>query len=119
MYNKANPLAYPVHSLTEHVMLSKILNSLRASDLTWLPPTVHSNCSEWLWLHARTLLVALENYFCCPSELFWLTRRVAVKQLRTCLTCASSTYAPPFSLLPMPPQKHKYNTVSAIADELW
>ena len=24
---------------------SKILNSLRASDLVWLPPTVHSNCS--------------------------------------------------------------------------
>jgi hypothetical protein len=40
---------------------SKILNSLRASDLAWLPPTVHSNCSERLWLRARTFLVAIGN----------------------------------------------------------
>ena len=33
---------------------SKILNSLRASDLAWLPPTVHSNRSERLCLAVRT-----------------------------------------------------------------
>ena len=30
------------------------------------------NRSERLWLHARTVLVALENYPGCPRELFWL-----------------------------------------------
>ena len=48
---------------------SKILNSVHASDLAWLPPTVHSNYSKRLWLHARTLLVALENYFSWLREL--------------------------------------------------
>src|SRR6266568_644063 len=48
---------------------SKISNSLRASDLAWLPPTLDSNCSERLWLHARTILVALENYSGWPGEL--------------------------------------------------
>jgi len=47
---------------------SKILNSLRASDLAWLPPTVYSNCSERLWLHARTILVAPGNYSGWPGE---------------------------------------------------
>src|SRR6266576_1706412 len=32
-----------------------------ASDPFMLPPCVHSNCSERLWLHARTFLVAMEN----------------------------------------------------------
>jgi hypothetical protein len=36
---------------------SKILNSVRASNLAWLPPTVHSNCSEAVCLAARTLLL--------------------------------------------------------------
>ena len=36
---------------------SKFLNSLRASDLAWLPPAVHSNCSEAVCLAARTLLL--------------------------------------------------------------
>ena len=56
---------------------SKISNSLRASNLTWLPPTVHSNCSERLWLG-------------CPGEPPWLARRIKSKQLGTCLTYASS-----------------------------
>ena len=34
---------------------SKILNSLRASDLAWLPPTAHGNCSE----AARTFAISL------------------------------------------------------------
>ena len=79
---------------------SKISNSLRASDLAWLPPTLDSNCSERLWLHARTILVALENYSGWPGELSWLARGVVMKQLRTCLTYASLTYT---SSLPMPP----------------
>ena len=70
---------------------SKILHSVRASNLAWLPPAVHSNCSEWLWLHARTI-------FGCPGELFWLARRIKleqfirfeVKQLRTDMTYALS-----------------------------
>ena len=33
---------------------SKILNSVRASDLAWLPPAAHSNCSEAVCLAART-----------------------------------------------------------------
>ena len=34
---------------------SKILNSARASDLAWLPPAVHSNCSEAVCLAAKNL----------------------------------------------------------------
>ena len=34
---------------------SKISNSLRASDLAWLPPTAHGNCSE----AARTFAISL------------------------------------------------------------
>ena len=33
---------------------SRILHLVRASDLAWLPPTVHSNCSEAVCLAART-----------------------------------------------------------------
>ena len=40
---------------------SKISNSVRAANLA-------SNCSEWLWLHARTILVAMENYSGWPGE---------------------------------------------------
>jgi len=36
---------------------SKILNSVRASNLAWLPLTVHSNCSEAVCLATRTLLL--------------------------------------------------------------
>src|SRR6266700_3364576 len=50
---------------------SKILHSVRASNLAWLPPAVHSNCNEWLWLHARTI-------FGCPGELFWLARGIVL-----------------------------------------
>ena len=50
---------------------SKILNSVRPSNLAWLPPTVYSNCSERLWLHARTFLVALENRVGWPGESNW------------------------------------------------
>ena len=50
---------------------SKFLNSVRASDFAWLPPAVHSNCSERLWLHARTFLVALENRVRWPGESNW------------------------------------------------
>jgi len=32
------------------------------------PPTVHSNCSERMCLHARTFLVALENHLGWPGE---------------------------------------------------
>ena len=39
----------------------EISNSVPASNLAQLPPAVHSNCSERLWLHAKTFLVALEN----------------------------------------------------------
>jgi hypothetical protein len=68
----------------------EISNSLRASNLAWLPPTVHSNYSERLWLHARAFLVALGNRPGWPGELKF-------KQLRTCLTYASSTYASSFA----------------------
>ena len=70
---------------------SKILNSVRASNLAWLPPTVYSNCSERLWLHARAVLVAMENYSGWPgesnSELAW----------RRSPTHISSTYASSFA----------------------
>ena len=36
---------------------SKFLNSVRASNLAWLPLTVHSNSSEAVCLAARTLLL--------------------------------------------------------------
>src|ERR1700733_11929216 len=45
----------------------------------------------------------MENYSGWLGELSWLARGVKLKQLRTCLTYASSTYASSFSLLPMPP----------------
>jgi len=73
---------------------SKILHSVRASNLA-------NNCSERLWLHARTFLVALENYSGWLGELSRLARGVELKQLRTCRTCltyASSIYASSFSL---------------------
>jgi hypothetical protein len=54
----------------------EISNSPRASNLAWLPPTVHSNCSEWLWLHART-------FFGCPGESPWLARRIIFFRRRT------------------------------------
>ena len=38
---------------------SKILNSARASNLAWLPPTVYSNCSEAIYLAARTRSVVI------------------------------------------------------------
>ena len=44
---------------------------------------VHSNCSERLWLHTRTV-------FRCPGELSWLVRGAELKQFRTCRTYASS-----------------------------
>ena len=47
---------------------SKISNSVRASNLAGLPPTVHRNCSERLWLHAGTFLAALENRVGWPGE---------------------------------------------------
>jgi hypothetical protein len=70
---------------------SKISNSLRASDLAWLPPTVHGNCSEWLWLHARAILVALENYSGWLGESNQSNLELA--------TYASLIYASLFSLL--------------------
>ena len=83
---------------------SEILNSVRISNFAWLPPAVHSNCSERLWLHARTLLVALEN------RVGWLGDQIKDVHFL-------------FSLfLPTPPlwpQKREYNAVSTIADEIW
>ena len=38
---------------------SKFLNSLRASDLAWLPPTAHGNCSE----AARTFAISLLSQY--------------------------------------------------------
>ena len=35
----------------------EISNSVRASNLAWLPLTIHSNCSERLYLAVRTLLL--------------------------------------------------------------
>ena len=83
----------------------EILNSVRASNLAWLPPTVHSNCSERLWLHAKT-------FFGCPGESPWLARRIKFFRRRTL----------PLLLLTTPPlwpPKREYNAVSAIAYEIW
>ncbi len=71
------------------------------------PPTVHSNCSERLWLHARTVLVAMGNYSGCPGELSWLARGVELKQFRTYLTYASS-----FSLFCLCLRKNANTTLS-------
>ena len=49
----------------------EILNSVRVSNLAWLPSTVDSNYSERLWLHARTFLVALVNRVGWPGESNW------------------------------------------------
>jgi len=73
---------------------SKILNSVRASNLA-------SNCSERLWLHARTILVAMENYSGWLGELSFLNMRFLF---------LSFAYAS---------AKREYNAVSAIADEIW
>ena len=51
----------------------EISNPVRASNLSWLPPTIHNNCSRG-----------------CMQGLFWLPWRIKSKQLRTCLTYASS-----------------------------
>ena len=93
---------------------SKILNSVRASNLAQSPPTRHSNCSEWLWLHARTILVALENYSGWLGESNQNNSELATY---ASLTYASSTYASSFSLFCLPPPK--YNAASAIADKIW
>ena len=70
----------------------------------WLPPAVHSNCSERLWLHARTLLVALENRVGWPGD--------QIKDVRF-------LFSPFLPTPPLWPQKREYNAVSAIADEIW
>lgn len=69
-----------------------------ARDLASSPPTVYSNYSERLRLHARTVLVALEHYSSWPGELSWLAKGVDLKQFRTCLTYASlfSLFCPYF-----------------------
>ena len=51
---------------------SKILNSVRASSLA-------SSYSERPWLHARTILVAMENYSGWLGELSWLARGAELK----------------------------------------
>src|SRR5277367_4336954 len=43
-------------------------------------------------------MAARKDNFACLGELFWLARRIKSKQLRTCLTHASSTYASSTSL---------------------
>ena len=63
---------------------SKILNSVRAANLA-------SNCSERLWLYARTILVALENYFGWLGESNQSNSELA--------TYTSLTYASSLSLL--------------------
>jgi hypothetical protein len=91
---------------------SKILNSVRASNLA-------SSCSERLWLHARTILVAMENYSGWLGELSWLARGVELKQLRTCLAYASSTLRFLFLSFAYASTKRECNAVSTIADESW
>src|ERR1700723_533706 len=83
---------------------SEILNSVRASNFAWLPPAVHSNCSERLWLHARTLLVALENRVGWPGD--------QIKDVYF-------LFSPFLSTPPLWALKREYNAVSAIADEIW
>jgi len=71
-------------------------------------------------------VAARKDYFGCPRELFWLSwgivlvgqgnsRGVELKQFRT-LPDVHFLFLP---LLPIPPPKHKYNAVSAVADEVW
>jgi hypothetical protein len=55
-------------------------------------------------------LVALENYSGWPGESNWSKS----EELRTCMT-----YAVFLSFLPMIPPEREYNTISAIADEIW
>ena len=55
---------------------SKILHSVRASNLAWLPLAVHSDYSERMCLYARTILVALENDSGWLGELSWLARGI-------------------------------------------
>jgi len=71
-------------------------------------PTVHGNYSERLWLHAKTILVALENYSGWLGEL---------NRSNSELTCFPQRTLP-LSLFCMPPLKRKFNAVSAIADEI-
>ena len=95
--------------LTEHVIIvaaskppfserSKISNSVRASNLAWLPPAVHSNYSERLWLHAWTFLVALENRALVGQE----------NQIEDIRFLFSPSTTPPLW-----PPKREYNAVSA------
>ena len=80
-------------------------------DFVLSPPTVHSNCSKRLWLHARAVLVTLENYSGWPGELSWLARGVELN-----LPDVRFLFLP---LLPTPLPKRGYNAVSAVADEVW
>jgi hypothetical protein len=48
-----------VYSLVHDQLPPPLWRALQNFKFAWLPPTVHSNCSE---LHARTFLVALENH---------------------------------------------------------
>ena len=83
----------------------EISNSLRASNLAWLPLTVHSNCSERLWLHARAFLVSLGN------RLGWSGESISSEDIRFLFS--------PLTAPPLWPPKLEHNAVSAIADEIW
>jgi len=70
---------------------SKISNSVRASNLAQSPPTGHSNCSERLWLHARAILVALENCSRWPGESNQSNSEFAWRTLPPSLFCPCLT----------------------------
>ena len=51
-------------------------NSLCASNFAWLPPAVHSNCSEAVCLAARTLFL---EAFLCSAVIFVKCRKVSTR----------------------------------------
>jgi hypothetical protein len=93
----SNELRYSLLHDQLHPPLWRDSNSLRASNFAWLPPTVHSNCSERLWLHARTFLVAMENRPGWPGE--------SIEGVRFLFS--------PSTTPPLWPPKREYNAVSA------
>ena len=87
---------------------SGILNSVRASNFAWLPPAVHSNCSEWtqglFWLPWRIILVGQGSRIEVTQNL------PDVRFLDIRFLVLSFAYAS---------TKRECNAVSTIADEGW
>ena len=101
--NLDEPLYSDVHDQLPPLPLEKYYFAL-VRELAKLPPTIHSNCSEGMCLHARAFLVA-------PGESPWLAGRIAL--------VGQENWRRTLPLNYVRPPKRKYNAISAIANEIW